>query len=333
MENNAYFGSVRFFKHLIYITMFSILLSILLGLLFYGNNRLLALNTYAATDATKNKEAPLNETNISNEREAKNSASDTEDIKDKSEPENPSSFAYPKSQNYNSFIDYQLKYPELYVEHAVNLPKENKENEKIAYLTFDDGPSTRTLEILDILKKEDIKATFFVVTQNMDSDILKRTAEEGHAIGVHSHTHKYKEIYNSVEDYLDDFNTAFEKIYEETSIKPQVFRFPGGSINIYNRGIYQEIISEMLRRGFLFYDWNISVGDTQPNTSADKMIKNVKSGLKGQNKLIILFHDSKYKEQTVKALPEIIKVLKQEGYSFDKLDNGVEPIAFSYPIN
>ena len=81
MENNAYFGSVRFFKHLIYITMFSILLSILLGLLFYGNNRLLALNTYAATDATKNKEAPLNETNISNEREAKNSASDTEDIK------------------------------------------------------------------------------------------------------------------------------------------------------------------------------------------------------------------------------------------------------------
>jgi len=86
----------------------------------------------------------------------------------------------------------------------------------------------------------------------------------------------------------------------------------------------------MLRRGFIFYNWNISTGDADPNINSEKIVNNIKASVKGQNKLVILAHDSEYKKHTVKALPEIIEFLKNEGYSFDKLDNSVEPYIFSY---
>jgi peptidoglycan/xylan/chitin deacetylase (PgdA/CDA1 family) len=297
-----YLGSVKFFKHLIYVCMVSVIFVILFGLNFL--NIIVGDKIHAATVVTRLELPKEKQTSLPKVTKVSG----------------------PATIPAVSRIDYQLKYPNLYTDPADDFMYKGK----TAYLTFDDGPSARTLEILDILKRHNIKATFFVVTKNFNSAILKRIAAEGHAIGIHSDSHRYEQIYGSVEDYLDDFNAAYNKIFTETSVKPQIFRFPGGSINAYNRGIYQEIISEMLRRGFLFYDWNISTGDTNPNINSEKILNNVKASVKGQNKLIILAHDSEYKYQTVRALPKIIEFLKNEGYSFDKLDNSVEPVMFSY---
>lgn len=226
-----------------------------------------------------------------------------------------------------SRIGYQLKYPDLYSE----IPEELIRTKKTAYLTFDDGPSVRTLEILDILREHDVKATFFVVTEDANPDILRAIVAEGHAIGVHTNTHRYREIYRSVEDFLDDFYTAYMKIYEATSVKPEIFRFPGGSINAYNRGIYQELISEMLRRGFLYYDWNVSCMDANPSIAPKEIVETIKSTVNGQDRLVILAHDSTSKHQTVEALPEIIEYIREAGYTFERFDKFVEPVVFVYP--
>jgi peptidoglycan/xylan/chitin deacetylase (PgdA/CDA1 family) len=259
-----YLGSVRFFKHLIYMTMAFFIWAVALGLYFFGNFIIIGL-------AENTQASPVGE----------QPEMILEDIPDHS-VDLSDAWEFSSNVSTPAFtpIDYQLKYPVLYSE----IPAEFADEKKVAYLTFDDGPSARTLEILSILREEDVKATFFVVTQDADADILRRIAEEGHSIGIHTNSHKYKEIYASVEDYLDDFQAAYETIYEATSIKPEVFRFPGGSINAYNRSIYQELIAEMLRRGFLYYDWNISCMDVDPNITPDRIIDSIKSAVRGQTR-------------------------------------------------
>lgn len=341
-----YLGSVKFFKHLIYLFLVITLLLGVLGVKTLGN---LISSAYAASEqdnsepvhseskpdiSDKNSDVipknmlpkqlesrfPYNTEVLSehvNKPEDKASDYNIDKRHDKTD-----SLSNPNEVK----LSYQSMYPGLYNE----MPVIEKPGKKTAYLTFDDGPSARTLEILDILKERNIKATFFVITENNNLDILKQIADEGHAIGVHGHTHKYSQIYKSVEAFLDDFSISFNKIYEMTSIKPKIFRFPGGSINAHNRGIYQEIISEMLRRGFLYYDWNVSTQDTSENINHVEILSNVKEAVNNQDSLIILCHDSKNKYHTVEALPGIIDFLEDEGYSFDKLDNNVEPITFSY---
>lgn len=127
------------------------------------------------------------------------------------------------------------------------------------YLTFDDGPSARTDEILEILDKYGVKATFFVVGANEEGDLerMQKIVAAGHTLAIHSYSHDYKKIYASVEAYLEDFNQMFCQIYEATGVKPQIFRFPGGSVNSYNVGIHQQLIAEMTRRGFVYFDWNV----------------------------------------------------------------------------
>ena len=131
------------------------------------------------------------------------------------------------------------------------------------YLTFDDGPSDRTDEVLKILDEKGVKATFFVIGREDETSIqrIKKAAAAGHTIGMHSYSHDYEKIYTSVEDFLDDFYKLFVILRDEAGVTPTVFRFPGGSLNNYNQGVYKEIIAEMLRRGFRYYDWNLSAED------------------------------------------------------------------------
>ncbi|MGI6403782.1 MAG: polysaccharide deacetylase family protein [Oscillospiraceae bacterium] len=300
-----YFGSVRFFKHLIYASLVIVLLLAILSLKLLLNTK--GVGTYT----------PYEQDNSESVNESVN-----ESVDQKSD-------STPELQKVR-LETAQIEYQSLYLELNNEMPVTENSQGKTAYLTFDDGPSARTLEILDILKERNIKATFFVVTSNSDLEILKRIADEGHTIGIHSHTHKYSQIYRSTEAFLDDFSTCFKKIYEITSVKPQIFRFPGGSINAYNRGIYQDIISEMLRRGYLYYDWNISTQDTVNNITPKKILNNVKEMVRNQDSIIVLGHDSESKAHTVKALPGIIDFLEDKGYSFDKLDNNVPPIVFAY---
>ena len=199
----------------------------------------------------------------------------------------------------------------------------------MVYLTFDDGPSPRTGEILDILKKHDVKATFFVI-KNKDEYIpyMKRAAEEGHSIGVHSYTHKYKEIYASIDAYLADFTRCYDYIYRNTGYSATIYRFPGGSVNNHNRPTRKEIAAEMSRRGYIYFDWNVESGDSASGISRNTIYNNVIDGCKGKKRAVIIMHDSTGKNSTVQALDDIITTLKADGWQFAPLTNEVKPVIF-----
>ena len=152
--------------------------------------------------------------------------------------------------------EYAALFPDFY---APPFDGEAVTGGKVCCLTFDDGPSPNTDRILEILDRYGVKATFFVVgrTGEADQERMRRIVAAGHAIGMHSWSHDYKKVYASVEDFLAEFDRLYQWIYEITGVYPSVFRFPGGSINSYDRGVYQEIIAEMTRRGFVYYDWKI----------------------------------------------------------------------------
>lgn len=228
-------------------------------------------------------------------------------------------------------LSYQLLYPEL----CANFMGFNDDlvDSKTVFLTFDDGPSSSTSAILDVLKNHGIKASFFV---NGKSSIfatswLRRIAQEGHTIGMHSYTHKYTLIYDSVENFIEDLNKNYLYIKNNTGISPTILRFPGGSINTYNLEIYQSLCAEVLRRGFIYCDWNVSSGDALKEATTDSIVDNVINGVGlcwGPS--FVLMHDNGNNE-LVQALPKIIDKLKAKGYSFAALDNTVRPPMFVYP--
>ena len=227
--------------------------------------------------------------------------------------------------------DYREKYPELF---ALPVRKQSL-TQNTVYLTFDDGPSPVTEGILDVLEQCGVKGTFFVVGSRLHSregkDILRRIVREGHSLGIHSDTHRYRKIYASVEAWLDDFAAVHQKISDITGRKTDIFRFPGGSINIYNTGLYQELIAEMIRRGYVYFDWNVSVGDISPSPMrAETLFANAVARSPGDGSIVILMHDSATKTETLKALPKIIEHYRSRGFSFDKLQNSTYPITFGY---
>ncbi len=223
---------------------------------------------------------------------------------------------------------YSSLYPDLYV----TPPTEFISKDKTVYLTFDDGPSENTLLILSILEKYNIKATFFMCgsKSERDTEIMKKVAESGHSIGIHSLSHNYKGIYESVDSYLADFNNTYKNIYDSTGVKPNIFRFPGGSINNYDRLIYKQIIAETARRGFVYYDWNVSAEDADPNADWSSIYNHVMKGIDGKDRAIILMHDSDYKDSTVTVVEDLITELQAKGYSFDKITNDVMQTTFDY---
>ena len=311
----SYFGSVRFFKHLI-LTVLAIIIIfpyILALHFFYENMELRKQADNSNEDISCIKTFDIDELFLKTAEASEQFSGKRKVI----------------SSNHE-IIPYQSKYDDLYVDRQEKVEIAN--NKKVAYLTFDDGPSKRTLEILDILDYYNIKATFFVTNQH-DNDglnIYKEIVSRGHTIGVHSYSHIYKEIYSSVENYLDDFYKMYEQIYKLTGVKPDLYRFAGGSINSYNAEIYQDIIAEMTRRGFTYHDWNVISGDTHRNVTKNTIINSIVKGIKDNNKIVILMHDSIEKKCTSESLPEVIKILKTNGYSFDKLDGTVKPYIFGY---
>ncbi|MBR6678069.1 MAG: polysaccharide deacetylase family protein [Oscillospiraceae bacterium] len=226
--------------------------------------------------------------------------------------------------------DYQKLYPDFYAPQPF-AATERKEN--VVYLTFDDGPSYCTDEILDILEKKGAKATFFVVGQSREENLrrMRRIVEEGHAIGMHSFTHEYSMIYGSVEEYLADMYAVFCQIKETTGVTPTLFRFPGGSINGYNSALYQEMIAEMIRRGFVPYDWNVSSEDAASGSMpTSHIVDSVLSGVSGRSRSIVLMHDSGGKGTTVSALSQIIDRLQAKGLQLEALSPEDKPVLFGY---
>ena len=198
---------------------------------------------------------------------------------------------------------------------------------KTMYLTFDDGPSEdNTTAVLDILKAHNIKATFFVVGENVEKhpEIAKRIVEEGHTIGIHCYHHDYKTLYNSVDSYLEDFEAAYQAVLEATGVEVQFFRFPGGSINAYNKNVYEEIIKVMTDRGFVYFDWNGSLDDATKNNAPELLLKNARESTLGRKKIVMLAHDIVY--NTTLCLEELIESFPD--YKMEPLTPEVTPIQF-----
>ena len=196
--------------------------------------------------------------------------------------------------------------------------------EGVCYLTFDDGPSDNTLKILDVLDKYKVKGTFFV-TGSSKSQYMKEIAKRGHAIGLHTATHKYDSIYKDINSYLEDVKSISDIVYKETGVRSNIMRFPGGSSNMisqkYCQGIMTDLTKRMTDLGYAYFDWNVDSGDANAaSVPADVLVQNVLNGAKGKKSICILMHDNGAKGTTAEALPRIIEGLAAMGYKFETLD-------------
>lgn len=213
--------------------------------------------------------------------------------------------------------------------------KNSSENEKKSkgkysgkkvYLTFDDGPSKNTDKILDILAEYNIKATFFVTGHTDEASLnrYKRIVEEGHTLGMHSYSHDYKKIYNSVEDFDKDFTKLWKLLYDTTGYIPTLYRFPGGSLNKVSKNDMKDFIRYLNEKGITYYDWNVVNGDAEgKDYTEEEMIDKVLSGIEKKKISIVLMHDSKGKDKTVTTLPKILDALISEGSQLLPFDENV----------
>ena len=199
----------------------------------------------------------------------------------------------------------------------------NTYGDGLVYLTFDDGPSERTREILNILDEEGIKATFFVCGAN---EYTKRAYNSGHTIALHSNTHNYSYIYASSSNFFEDLTAIDNKVYNVIGIHSKFTRFPGGSSNTisrhYSYGIMSYLTGEIENRGYTYFDWNVDSNDAGSDVyNSDNIYANVINHLSHSKTNIVLMHDSGGHTATVKALRNIIRTAKEYGYSFKAIDS------------
>ena len=221
---------------------------------------------------------------------------------------------------------YTSLFPTLY---ADKYDGEYENSENTVYLTFDDGPSVLTENLLYYLRQENVKATFFVVPERTEYcySLLREISNAGHTIGIHSASHDYEKIYASVDAFLEDFNEAYEIVLEATGKAPDIYRFPGGSVNDYNEKTRDDIIAEMDRRGFTYFDWNVDSNDWQ-GYGWTTLYTNVLKDAEEFSSPVILFHNTGDRDNTVLVIEDIIKALKNKGYKFGSLSQKIKPVQF-----
>lgn len=204
------------------------------------------------------------------------------------------------------------------------------DNVRRVYLTFDDGPSSNTGKILDILAEYDVKATFFVVGKEEEKyeALYKRIVEEGHTLGMHSYSHKYGEIYQSVDSYAQDLSKLQEFLYDTTGVWCRYCRFPGGSSNTASKVDMNELIAYLDEQDITYFDWNISSGDASSSyISKDAILHNCLQQIPRFDECMILMHDASNKDTTVQALPELIeKIQAMEDTIIVPISEDTEPI-------
>jgi len=198
------------------------------------------------------------------------------------------------------------------------------------YLTFDDGPSIYTTQILDVLDTYGVKATFFVTGRQAAShpEWYQEIVGRGHAIGMHSYSHIYSDIYESEESFNDDLTKIHDVIEFTTGIDSRLYRFPGGSSNTVSAVSMDKLCNIVNEKGYVYFDWNITSQDaTSPSLRSSEIINNVVSGIAKYDDCVILMHDAADKYSTVQALPAIIEqVLGMEKTVILPLDADTTPI-------
>ena len=207
---------------------------------------------------------------------------------------------------------------------------------KKVYLTFDDGPSSNTERILDILDAYDVKATFFVTGYQASKhpEWYKEIVDRGHTIGMHSYSHVYRDIYSSKESFIADIDKLSEFIVETTGVEPRYLRFPGGSSNNVSTVAMSELCLLADERGWKYFDWNVSSQDaTTPAPSSTAITNNVLAGIEAHDSAIILMHDAAEKNATVAALPDIIEGIQAKGDTVIlPIDDDTEPVQHLAPV-
>lgn len=265
---------------------------------------------------------PLNvyATPASNPEKVKENTAQTEIHTTEKEPEEKKVLL--EKPDISSFADY----PNMWVEKYIG---EYEKKDKTVYLTFDDGPSKHTEEILRVLKDNNVKATFFIMPDESEECArrLRAIAAAGHTIGIHSYTHNYLTIYENEKAFEKDFAQAYDIIVKAVNQKPWLYRFPGGSVNQYNRHCRDEIKAVLGERGFVYYDWNVDSNDWRSLT-AEEICQKVTVDAKRFPSPTILMHDTDIRENTVAALENIIKCLKESGYKFAPITRQVEPVQY-----
>lgn len=243
-----------------------------------------------------------------------------------------------KDQKKKKSATYEGEHMQI-AEHDMNqiqlkfVPKENPNaqqqitdiyysDEKVAYLTFDDGPSKNiTPRVLDILKQENVPATFFVLGSRVElnPDLLRRTYEEGHYIANHGYSHEYSKIYTSKDTVFEEYvktEQAIRVALGNPNYNTHLFRFPGGS----SGGRYDSVKAEakgLLRDyGINFTNWNCLTGDAEGRTNTDSLMECLIQTMEGDGAIIVLMHDASDKSYTADALPNVISYLREQGYSF-----------------
>ncbi len=232
-----------------------------------------------------------------------------------------------KSGTY--FIKYSVSDKEgndASLERKVFISEKSKNG--VVYLTFDDGPQSGTTDvILDILKEEGVKATFFVTSKGPD-ELIKREFDEGHTVALHTSSHNYQVVYASDQSFFNDLGNVSDRVKRITGVESKIIRFPGGSSNTISRrysvGIMSRITNEVLNRGYRYYDWNISSGDAGETRDPNQVYANVVNNLRRDRANMILMHD--IKPYTRDALRKIIRYCKDNGYRMEKIDMNTEMI-------
>ena len=286
---------------------------------------ILAFKSYNQSKSSNNPDLGVGAKTIgvgesANEREGQknNGVQETTEQLSVAELENRLVMKFPK-HDINAAMDSQL--PQYSDEIAKKVVDVYFEKSKKVYLTFDDGPSARTPEILDILNKYGINATFFVLGSNVDAkpELVKRAYDEGNFIAIHGYTHVYSKVYASPQATLDEYNQTLESVRRAIGVpnyNPHLFRFPGGSSGGKYEDVKRQAIELLKANGITHTNWNCLTGDSAGSTTIEAMWNELNETAAGDDNLVILMHDAGDKQVTVEFLPQLIEKYQSEGYEF-----------------
>ena len=203
-------------------------------------------------------------------------------------PETNESFVFRVSSDSEEYADYQR-----------------------IYLTFDDGPSKYTNELLDLLEKYNAKATFFVLAQEGYDEEYQRIVNDGHTLGIHSYKHVYSDLYSGLDGFKEDVDAVYAFVEDKTGVKPLFYRFPGGSSNTIYKGEKDELFDYLAEKDLTYYDWNVTSNDaTYGGLSKSQIANNVLKGIEGKHDAVILMHDANDKHSSIEALEIILESLQ-----------------------
>ena len=201
-----------------------------------------------------------------------------------------------------------------------------KDNKKTIYFTFDDGPSDTTQQLLDILKKHKVTACFFVTNDSQRPDLIKKIADEGHTVALHSYTHDYKTIYSSKEAFFEDLKKIDDLVYETTGIHSGTLRLPGGSTNTIHKrycpGIMGEIIDELLKKGYRIIDWNCGNMDASGCTlTENEYVANFLCSVESIKKCVFLSHNRPGDTVSIRSIDRILSICEKNGWETGHIDD------------